>query len=119
MKYSTPVLALIATIRSGDPAAIAPEVYGLHTLLQKENAATVIELTGLKPESMNVEVDSIVIDCRPLKDETFGAWMARANWSYMYDGSAITNAYTAIGYDWVDWKWLPMGQSPLTLAPLS
>jgi hypothetical protein len=107
---------LIDKIRTGDPAKIAPEVYGLRKRLADEPAVTVLKLMELENEVLatyDTEIDGKKIDMRPNTTESFKQWKKRTGWSEDMDGGE-TAAYTNIGYDWVDWKWLEPGQSPLT-----
>ena len=119
LTHDSDTIALIDKVRALAPNVIAPEVYGLRVVLAKEPATTVLKLMELDNATLDtwdVEVDGKKIDQKPLKTETYREWKQRTTFSEEYDGRAETNAYTNIGYDWVNWAWLPPGQSPLTAS---
>jgi hypothetical protein len=46
-------------------------------------------------------------DCTPYCTETFAGWCSRIRfglWSFAFTDVPYVN----LGYDWVDWKWLPL-----------
>ncbi len=119
-QLSSEANALVDRIRAGDPAAIAPEVYGLDKTLAVAPATVVIELFGTTIDGIASEFpDPIELaKLTPNRGETFAAWMRRMEdevGGLELSADRYTNAaYAAIGYDWVDWVWLPKGQNTLT-----
>lgn len=114
--------ALVDRIRAGDPAAIAPEVYGLDERLKGEPASIVLELIGTSPAELRQEYPDpkpALEEITPREGETFKQWYRRVEESCNGIELGFDRysdfAYAAIGYDWVDWKWLPKGQNTYTM----
>lgn len=119
--------ALVDAIRAGDPAAIAPEVYGLEKTMARSPASLVLELIGTSPQEVFNELRQVPFQEKslsleavtPREGETMAAWVRRMDQFGCVDFNEprySDTAYAAIGYDWVEWKWLPKGQNTHTRA---